>query len=258
MELKTALITGASAGLGRACAISLSQAGYQLILIARRESKLASLAQSLSTPCHIISCDVTDYPKLAAKLNQRPDKFKNIDLLVNNAGLALGLETADKTEWSDWQTMIETNCMALAFLTRQVLPTMVERNRGHIINLGSSAGSFAYKGANVYGASKAFVDHFTMNLRADLIGKKVRVTNLAPGLVGETEFSLVRFNGDQEKANTFYENCDALSPEDIAASVVWVASLPEHVNVNRLEIMPTCQAPAGLVVDKTMQETSES
>ncbi len=252
MHVKTALITGASAGLGLAIASHLSEAGYQLILVARREDKLIELANQLASECHVIAVDLTDYEEVASKLGKLPEQFKNIDLLVNNAGLALGLETADKTDWNDWQTMIETNCLALAFLTRQLLPAMVERNKGHIINLGSAAGSFAYKGANVYGASKAFVDHFTMNLRADLIGKKVRVTNLAPGLVGETEFSLVRFNGDTEKAGAFYENCEPLNPDDIAASVLWVASLPEHVNVNRLEIMPTCQAPAGLVVDKTM------
>jgi len=253
MDVKTALITGASAGLGLAIAKSLSEAGYQLLLVARRESKLIELASSLPTQCHVIACDINNFDQLTAALDARPDSFKDIDLLVNNAGLALGLETADKTNWNDWQTMIQTNCMALSFLTRKILPGMVERNNGHIINVGSAAGSYAYKGGNVYGASKAFVDHFTMNLRADLIGKKIRVTNLAPGLVGETEFSYVRFNGDAEKAESFYENCDALTPEDVANSVLWVASLPEHVNVNRLDIMPTCQAPAGLVVDKTMQ-----
>jgi len=253
MDVKTALITGASAGLGLAIAKSLSEAGYQLLLVARRESKLIELASSLPTQCHVIACDINNFDELTAALDARPDSFKDIDLLVNNAGLALGLETADKTNWNDWQTMIQTNCMALSFLTRQILPGMVERNNGHIINVGSAAGSYAYKGGNVYGASKAFVDHFTMNLRADLIGKKIRVTNLAPGLVGETEFSYVRFNGDAEKAEAFYENCDALTPEDVANSVLWVASLPEHVNVNRLDIMPTCQAPAGLFVDKTMQ-----
>ena len=253
MDVKTALITGASAGLGLASAKSLSAAGYQLILVARRESKLRELAQSLPTQCHVISCDVNSFDELTAKLEARPSRFKHIDLLLNNAGLALGLQAADKANWDDWQTMIQTNCMALAFLTHQVLPAMVERNSGHIINMGSSAGNFAYKGGNVYGASKAFVDHFTMNLRADLIGKKVRVTNLVPGLVAQTEFSNVRFDGDTDAVEAVYANCDALTPEDIAASVLWVASQPEHVNINRLEIMPTCQAPAGLVVDKTMQ-----
>jgi NADP-dependent 3-hydroxy acid dehydrogenase YdfG len=253
MEVKTALITGASAGLGLASAKSLSAAGYQLILIARRESKLIELSNSLSTKCHVIACDVSDFQQLATLLDARPNNFKHVDLLLNNAGLALGLSTADKSDWNDWQTMIETNCMALAFMTRQILPSMVEQNKGLIINLGSTAGNYAYKGGNVYGASKAFVDHFSMNLRADLLGTKVRVTNLVPGLIGETEFSHIRFHGDLDAVDAVYADCDALTPEDIAASVSWVASLPEHVNINRLEIMPTCQAPAGLAVDKTMQ-----
>lgn len=253
MNAKTALVTGASSGLGLASAVSLSDAGYQLILIARRESKLLELAQRLNTECYVIACDVNNFEELRAKLEARPDSFNDIDLLLNNAGLALGLSTADKTDWNDWQTMIQTNCMALAYLTRQVLPGMVERNKGHIINIGSSAGSYAYKGGNVYGASKAFVDHFSMNLRADLIGKNVRVTNLAPGLVAQTEFSHVRFDGDTDAVDAVYADCDALTPADIAASVLWVAGLPEHVNVNRLEMMPTCQAPAGLAVDKTMK-----
>lgn len=253
MSVKTALITGASAGLGLAAAKSLSAAGYQLILIARRELKLNQLAENLPTPCHVIACDVTNFEQLSLLLDARPDSFKNIDLLLNNAGLALGLATADKTDWKDWQTMIETNCMALSFMTRHILPGMVERNEGHIINLGSTAGNYAYKGGNVYGASKAFVDHFTINLRADLLGSKIRVTNLVPGLIAETEFSHVRFHGDSDAVEAVYADCHALTPEDIVASILWVASLPEHVNINRLEIMPTCQAPAGLAVDKTMK-----
>ncbi|MFT4636516.1 MAG: 3-hydroxy acid dehydrogenase/malonic semialdehyde reductase [Arenicella sp.] len=253
MDVKTALITGASAGLGLAIATRLSDVGYQLILVARRESKLIKLANSLPTNCHVIACDVNDFEQLAAKLESRPDQFRNIDLLLNNAGLALGLSTADKADWADWQTMIQTNCMALAFVTRQILPAMVKRNKGLIINLGSTAGNYAYRGGNVYGASKAFVDHFTMNLRADLLGTQVRVTNLVPGLISETEFSNIRFHGDSDAAAAVYANCDALTPDDIANSVEWVAGLPDHVNINKLEIMPTCQAPAGLIVDKTMQ-----
>ncbi len=251
MKLRTALITGASAGLGRAAAVALSSLGYRLILVARREEKLRELEQALDTPCHLLACDVTDYENLARKLSTRPEDFYDIDVLINNAGLALGLATADKVEWQDWQTMIETNCLALAFLTRQVLPAMVERNHGLIINLGSTAGNYAYKGGNVYGASKAFVDHFSMNLRADLIGTKVRVTNLVPGLIGETEFSKVRFQGDMDAVDAVYANCEALTPQDIANTIEWVVSQPQHVNINRLEIMPTCQAPAGLAVHKT-------
>lgn len=253
MSNKTALITGASAGIGLAAARSLSKQGYQLILVARRESKLREIAQSLPTPCHVIACDVIDFEQLSAKLQSRPDTYSNIDLLLNNAGLALGLATADKTDWHDWQTMIETNCLALAFLTRQVLPGMVERNQGLIINLGSTAGNYAYKGGNVYGASKAFVDQFSINLRADLLGTKVRVTNLIPGLIAGTEFSKVRFHGDMDAAGSVYADCDALTPDDIANTIAWIVSQPEHMNINRLEVMPTCQAPAGLAVDKTMQ-----
>jgi len=252
MTIKTALITGASAGIGFATAHRLSEAGYQLILVARRQKKLEALAKSLKADCHIIACDVNNHEQLANELSRLPVAFSDVDLLINNAGLALGLATAEKTDWDDWQTMIQTNCMSLAFVTRQILPGMVERNRGQIINIGSTAGNYAYKGGNVYGASKAFVDHFTMNLRADLLGKKVRVTNLVPGLIAETEFSHVRFHGDTEAVEAVYADCDALAAEDIANSIAWIASLPDHVNINKLEVMPTCQAPAGLAVDKTM------
>ncbi len=252
MTIKTALITGASAGIGFATAKRLSELGYQLILLARRKEKLLALADSLAVNCHVIACDVNNHEQLEAELNGLPSSFAKVDLLVNNAGLALGLATADKTDWNDWQTMIQTNCMSLAFVTRQILPGMVERNHGQIINMGSIAGNYAYKGGNVYGATKAFVDQFSMNLRSDLLGKKVRVTNLVPGLIAETEFSHVRFHGDSEAVQAVYADCEALSADDIANSIAWVASLPEHVNINKLEVMPTCQAPAGLAVDKTM------
>ena len=144
--------------------------------------------------------------------------------------------------------MIETNCLSLAFITRQILPGMVEQNSGHIINIGSTAGSYQYRGGNVYGASKAFVDQFSMNLLTDLLGTKVKATLLTPGLLGDTEFSLVRFHGDAGKAENVYQGHQALKPEDVAESVRWAVSQPEHVNINRIEIMPTCQAPAGLAV----------
>ena len=250
MSTKTALITGASVGLGRATAIALAELGYQLILVARREEKLNELAQQLAVGCHIIACDVTDQEALKAKLDAIPTEFSKIDVLVNNAGLALGLESAHKTEWSDWQTMINTNVTGLAFVTRQILPKMVSQDKGLIINLGSTAGHYAYPGGNMYGASKAFVDHFSISLRADLVGTKIRVTNLIPGLIGETEFSDIRFHGDREAFAGLYDNCQALSPQDIASTISWIVSQPEHININRLEIMPTCQAPAGLTVHK--------
>ena len=247
---KLALVSGASAGFGRAIAMELSAAGYELILLARREERLLDLQKHLKTKSYCLVGDVNQRQRLGEQLSELPSSLKNIDVLVNNAGLALGLSTAQESDWQDWQTMIETNCLGLAFLTRQLLPRMVERNKGHIINMGSTAGLHAYKGGNVYGASKAFVDQFSMSLRADLLGTRVRVTNLIPGLVGGTEFSNVRYHGDAQKAEEVYQDCEPLSAEDIARSVRWVVEQPEHMNVNRLEIMPTCQAPAGLAVHK--------
>ena len=210
---KTALITGASAGLGRSIALELANNGYQLILLARRAEQLQILAKELDdTATHIIACDVNDHAKIKDELANLPHDFDKIDVLINYAGLALGLSTADKTKWSDWQTMIETNCMSLAFMTRQILPKMVERNSGYIINLGSAAGSYAYKGGNVYGASKAFVEHFSISLRSDLLGTKVRVCNLIPGLIGGTEFSNIRFHGDDDSAAALYQGCEPLTP----------------------------------------------
>jgi len=250
MNQKTALVTGASVGIGRATAIALSEAGYQLILLARRREKLAELQRLLANESHIIACDINDRIALSKALADRPESYKCIDVLVNNAGLALGLATADEIDWEDWQTMIETNCMSLTFLTRQVLPDMVQRNSGHILNIGSVAGSYAYKGGNVYGATKAFVAQFSINLRTDLLGTSVRVTNVAPGMLGDTEFSQVRFHGDKAAAAAVYDGYQPLVPEDVAESIRWVVSQPKHVNINLLEIMPTCQAPAGLAVEK--------
>lgn len=248
---KTALITGASMGIGKATAQTLASQGYRLILLARRENKLLELKAELNdTDIHLISCDINNHEELTSELLRLPEEFKDIEVLVNNAGLALGLKSADQTEWSDWQTMIETNCVSLAFLTRQILPQMVQRNTGHIINIGSIAGSYAYKGGNVYGATKAFVEQFSINLRADLLGTKVRVCNLAPGMLGESEFSLVRFNGDEKAAKAVYEGVQPLRPEDVAESIRWILEQPEHVNINSMEIMPTCQAPAGLAIAK--------
>lgn len=253
-SLPTALITGASVGIGRATAESLAKQGYQLILLARRESKLRELAAHLgSTPTHLIACDINDKTALSTALQELPTTFQDIDVLVNNAGLALGLGTADEALWEDWQTMIETNCMALTYLTRQVLPGMKKRNAGFIVNMGSIAGTYPYQGGNVYGATKAFVDQFSINLRTDLLGTNIRVCNLQPGMLGDTEFSLVRFHGDESAADAVYENCQPLKPEDVAEAVRWVVSQPAHVNVNRMEIMPTCQSPGGLAVSKGAQ-----
>ena len=248
MNTKTALITGASVGIGRETAFALADEGYDLILLARRKDKLQCLAEELTVASHIIACDINNHTALKAEISALPGNFKNIDVLVNNAGLALGLEPANETDWNDWRTMIETNCLSLAYITRLILPGMVERNSGHVINIGSTAGSYQYRGGNVYGASKAFVDQFSMNLLTDLLGTKVRATLIAPGMLGDTEFSLVRFHGEQDQADKVYAGHQALKPEDVANSIRWIVCQPEHVNINRIEIMPTCQAPAGLTV----------
>lgn len=193
--------------------------------------------------------DITDPESIAAALRDLPKEFQEIDVLLNNAGLALGLEPAYKTAIENWERMIETNITGLLRVTRAVLPGMVERNRGHVINLGSIAGSYPYPGGNVYGATKAFLAQFTLNLKADLLGTNVRVTNIEPGMV-ETEFSVVRFGGDQAKADSVYQGMKPLSAEDIAEIALWCASRPAHVNINRVEVMPVEQAFSPFAVSR--------
>lgn len=252
MDYNVALITGASAGIGKAIAESLAQRGVKLILVARRQQQLEALQQQLAalTESYVIACDVTDKNAFSTALEQLPDSFSQIDILVNNAGLALGLNAAQEADWNDWETMININCMALAYITRLILPGMVSRNCGHIVNIGSIAGTYPYPGGNVYGATKAFVEQFTLNLKADLLGTAVRATSIEPGMVGESEFSLVRFKGDREKADKVYEGVEALRPADIASSVRWVLEQPAHVNINRMEIMPISQAPSRPALHK--------
>ncbi len=245
-----ALVTGASIGIGAACARLLAEQGYRLVLMARRLEKLEQLNQDLGGCHHVIACDVTDLAAVSTCLSSIPKEFKSISVLVNNAGLALGLEPAQKAKWAHWETMIQTNCTALSYITRQILPGMVERNQGHVINIGSIAGTYAYQGGNAYGATKAFVEQFSMGLRADLLGTSIRVSNVEPGLTGGTEFSNVRFEGDDDKADSVYQGCNALTPENIAETVMWLIQQPPHVNINRVEMMPVCQAPAGLAVHK--------
>lgn len=254
MTNQVALITGASTGIGKATAQKLATEGLKLILLARREPLLKALQKELSelTDCHIITCDINDHKTLNMALDKLPQPFQEIDILINNAGLALGLNPAQDTDWLDWQTMINTNCLSLAFLTRQVLPGLVERNHGHIINIGSIAGSYAYKGANVYGATKAFVEQFSSNLRSDLLGTAIRVTNVEPGMLNESEFSLVRFKGDEDKANDVYQGLTPLNAEDVAETIRWIMAQPAHVNINRIEIMPLHQALAGPTTIKNL------
>lgn len=247
---KVALVTGASAGFGAAIAKRLANEGYALILMARRADKLSELAAHLNAPSHLICCDLRDEAAVRAAIANIPAAFAQIDVLVNNAGLALGLEPAHKADWHDWQQMIDTNCTALALMTRLILPGMVERQKGHVITMGSIAGAYAYPGGNAYGATKAFVEQFARNLRADVLGSGVRVTNIEPGLVGGSEFSLVRFKGDAEKAASIYKGANALQPEDIAESVAWALAQPAHVNINSIELMPVSQAHGPLAIHR--------
>ncbi|MBP6345138.1 MAG: bifunctional NADP-dependent 3-hydroxy acid dehydrogenase/3-hydroxypropionate dehydrogenase YdfG [Neisseriaceae bacterium] len=243
-------ITGASAGFGAAISRRFIAAGHQVIGTGRRADRLAALQQDLGKDFYPLVLDVRDGAGLAEALAGLPEAWQNIDVLVNNAGLALGLERAYEANADDWATMIDTNAKGLVLTTRALLPGMVARNLGHVINIGSTAGNWPYAGGNVYGATKAFVRQFSLGLRADLQGTAVRVTNIEPGLVGGTEFSNVRLKGDDEKVAQIYANADALSPEDVAESVFWVATLPAHVNINSMEMMPVCQSFAGLSVTR--------
>nr|WP_320010420.1 SDR family oxidoreductase [uncultured Desulfobulbus sp.] len=248
---KTICITGATSGFGLACAERFAAEGWQMILTGRRTDRLQALQQKLgaTVPVHIAELDVRDFKAVEAMVADLPEAFQDIDVLVNNAGLALGLAGADKTDIADWETMIDTNVKGLCYLTRCVLPHMVERNQGHIINMGSVAGNYPYPGGNVYGATKAFVKQFSRNLLTDLNHTKVRVTNIEPGLA-ESEFSVVRFHGDQQKADAVYKGTEPLRPVDIAEIVHWVTSVPPHVNINTVEVMPVCQSCGPLAIHR--------
>jgi 3-hydroxy acid dehydrogenase/malonic semialdehyde reductase len=245
------LITGASSGFGEACARRFAQSGNRLILAARNVNKLNTLASELNCATHVCQLDVRDSESITAMLGGLPEAFSSIDILVNNAGLALGLEPAWDTDLEQWECMLDTNCKGLIRLTRAVLPRMVERNSGHIVNIGSVAGNWPYPGGNVYGATKAFVQQFSRNLRCDLLGKNIRVSNIEPGMA-DTNFSLTRFSGDQEKADKVYDGTQPLTAEDIAETIYWVCSVPKHVNINTLELMPTCQAWSPFAVNREM------
>lgn len=244
------LITGASAGFGEALAKKLIEKGHRVIGCARRAEKLEALANTLGQSFLPVVMDVSDTASLARIIAELPEDFRQIDVLVNNAGLALGTEPAHNASLDDWMRMVDTNIKGLIALTHAVLPDMVKRNSGYVINMGSIAGSWPYYGGNVYGATKAFVKQFSLNLRADLLGTKVRVTNLEPGNVGGTEFSQVRYHGDADKAAKVYKGFKTMSPEDIADILVWLIESPAHVNVNRLEVMPVAQTYNGLTIAK--------
>lgn len=239
---KIVLITGATAGFGEAMARRFAAAGHSLVLTGRRADRLAKLKSELKVPVHTITLDVQDRGAVEKAVASLPDQFKAIDILINNAGLALGLEPAHKVAMSDWEQMIDTNIKGLLYVTRAILPGMVERDRGHVVNLGSVAGTYPYPGGNVYGGTKAFVHQFSLNLRADLVGSRVRVTSVEPGMA-ETEFSVVRFKGDAGKAKDVYKGVQAMTPDNIAQTVEFITTiLPEHVNINTIEMMPVMQA----------------
>jgi 3-hydroxy acid dehydrogenase/malonic semialdehyde reductase len=245
----TALITGASAGIGEACAVALSKAGARLVLTGRRRDRLEALAARLPTPSHVLELDVRSRSAVEAALTSLPAPFSEVDLLINNAGVGLGMEPAQAASLDDWETMIDTNCKGLVYVTRVLLPGMVQRNRGHVVNLGSVAGTYPYPGGNVYGATKAFVHQFSQNLKADLVGTRVRVTDVSPGMV-ETDFSVVRFKGDAERARKVYEGMQPLTPADIADIVLFCVTRPAHVNLNVVEVMPADQGFAGFNIKR--------
>jgi NADP-dependent 3-hydroxy acid dehydrogenase YdfG len=245
-------ITGASAGFGAAMARTFVQGGHKVLISGRREDRLQALAAELGDAARPIVLDVTDKASIKSALDSLPAEWRQIDVLVNNAGLALGVTPAHESSLEDWDTMIATNVSGLVAMTRAILPDMVKRGSGTIINLGSVAGATPYPGGNVYGATKAFVEQFTLNLRADLVGTGVRATNLAPGLCGGTEFSNVRLKGNDAAAAKVYEGAEPLTAEDIANTAYWVATLPPHININRIEMMPTCQGYGPLAIKRNL------
>ena len=235
------LITGASSGFGEAMARKFVQHGHRVIATARRTDRLKRLHDALGDALLPLAMDVTDPASIENAFRQLPEAWRPIDVLVNNAGLALGTEPAQQCSLAEWHTMIDTNIKGLVGLTHRLLPDMLTRNSGLIINIGSIAGNTPYPGGNVYGGTKAFVEIFTRNLRADLAGTGVRASNIAPGLCGGTEFSNIRYRGDDAAAASVYAGTASLTADDIAETAYWIATLPPHVNINQIEMMPTCQ-----------------
>ncbi|MDQ2779079.1 MAG: SDR family NAD(P)-dependent oxidoreductase [Pseudomonadota bacterium] len=248
----TALVTGASAGIGAAIVRRLVADGWRVVATARRSDRLQALAEELGADAvQPFALDVTDLAAVRGLPASLPAGWRDIDLLVNNAGLALGREPAQATEADDWEQMVDANVSGLMRCTHALLPGMVARGRGHIVNIGSLAGQLPYPGGNVYGASKAFVRHFSYGLLADLVATPVRCTLIEPGLVGGSEFSNVRFKGDDERAASIYADTDPLTPEDIADAVAWTVQQPARVNVSLVQVLPTCQGPGPVAVHKS-------
>ena len=245
---KTALITGATSGFGRATAQRFAAQGWNVIATGRRADRLRTLRDSLGDRVHTLAFDIRDADAMQAALATLPEALQGIDLLVNNAGLALGTAPAQSADLGQWRQMIDTNITALVALTHALLPGLIER-RGAIVNISSIAATYPYTGGNVYGGTKAFVSQFSLGLRSDLHGTGVRVTSIEPGLA-ETEFTLVRTHGDQAASDALYQGATPMTAADIAAAIFWIASLPPHLNINRLEVMPVSQSLAGLQVHR--------
>jgi 3-hydroxy acid dehydrogenase / malonic semialdehyde reductase len=250
LSAETVFITGASAGFGAALARRLAAAGARLVLAARRRERLEALAKELASPSHLLTLDVSDRGAVESSIASLPEPFAAVSVLVNNAGLALGAGPAQQGSVDDWETMIDTNVKGMLYCTRALLPGMIERRKGYVVNLGSVAGTYPYPGGNVYCGTKAFVHQFSLALRSDLLGTPVRVTCIEPGLA-ETEFSLVRFAGDREKASSVYSNAQPLTAEDMAGIIEYCISLPPHVNINTLEVMTVRQAFSPFAIDRS-------
>jgi 3-hydroxy acid dehydrogenase / malonic semialdehyde reductase len=243
-------ITGATAGFGATTVKQFVEHGHKVVATGRREERLQELKKEYGDKVHTVALDVRNKDDVFKVVKDLPKPFSEIDILINNAGLALGLEPAQRANIDDWQTMVDTNINGVLNCTTAILPQMVSRNKGHIINLGSVAGDFPYPGGNVYGATKAFVHQFSLNIRSDLSGTKVRVTNIEPGMCGGTEFSEVRYKGDKEKASAVYKGVEYLTSEDVAETIYWVASRPDRVNINTLSMMPVAQSFAGFLIHR--------
>ena len=249
MNAKTVLITGATSGFGAATVERFVAGGWQVVATGRRAERLQKLVDRLGAErVHALAFDMRDEAAMRAAIAGLPTAFAGIDLLVNNAGLALGTAPAQQADLAQWKQMIDTNVTALVTITHLLLPTLIER-RGAIVNISSIAGSYPYKGGNVYGGSKAFVSQFTQNLRTDLHGTGVRVSSIEPGMA-QTEFTLVRTGGDKAASDQLYAGADPITAQDIAESIWWIATLPPHLNINRLEVMPVNQSAAGLQVHR--------
>ncbi|MBZ7985096.1 SDR family NAD(P)-dependent oxidoreductase [Campylobacter sp. Cr9] len=246
--MKTAFVTGASSGFGKACAIKLLENNYKVVILARRKEKLVELEKTYKDNVCVIACDVRDYKAIKKAVDNLPDDFKTIDVLINSAGLALGLGEFHNLSIEDMETMVDTNIKGLLYVTHEILPRMLE-NGGHIFNFGSVAANNPYFGGNVYAGTKAFVGQFSHALRNDVRKNNIKITDIAPGLC-KTEFSEVRFKGDKIAADKVYENTKYLSADDIADTIMSIINLKDHVNINRIELMPVTQTWAGFYIQK--------